>query len=96
MRKSNGELWEKTTAGLWVDAPMDALRDAFAAAVRADEAEHVRQEDAPVLKPCPFCGINASITFKKGKWAARCRGCGMGGRGFTTHADAAAAWNRRA
>jgi len=52
MRKSNGELWEKATAGLWVDAPMDALRDAFACAVRVDEADHVRQECAEAAEAC--------------------------------------------
>ena len=40
--KSNEELWREATEGLWVDAPGDALRDAFAAAVRADERQDAR------------------------------------------------------
>ncbi len=50
------------------------------------------------LKPCPFCGGNASMRlYYKGLYGVRCDSCDSRvGQVFKTREDAIAAWNRRA
>ena len=57
--------------------------------------------DVP-LKPCPFCGGEATMKHvtelwepKDSYWAA-CKCCHMSGRHYRTEAEAIAAWNSRA
>ena len=50
------------------------------------------------LKPCPFCGGEAHIWNSGYYYHGKCWKCnaGISGNGFTTAAEAIAAWNTRA
>lgn len=59
------------------------------------KAEGIGLTDGPELKPCPFCGGEAS--FKPRSFKASCDKCGAHVPvGATDSAEAIAAWNTRA
>jgi len=54
---------------------------------------------AETLKPCPFCGSDATVEFyDDGGWCVACdeSGCANMDNTYSTEAEAIAAWNRRA
>lgn len=49
------------------------------------------------LKPCPFCGGEASMRiYFTGRYGAECDNCGVRGLVRDTKSEAAEAWNKRA
>lgn len=53
-----------------------------------------------ILKPCPFCGGEASLSYaisneNKSYDLVQCIGCGAQGSCYSTIEDATEAWNRR-
>lgn len=47
------------------------------------------------LKPCPFCGGNAEVTYAMGEYWARCPRCRASGSMEQTEGLAIEAWSRR-
>ena len=49
----------------------------------------------PDLKPCPFCGGEASMRYVCGEYFVLCKSCSGSGTIVNAEKKAAEAWNRR-